>query len=180
MEIKIIINEGGAGRVRRGARFMDKDSRRGRKFGRRGLGGHRHGEWGHGRHEARHGGEAWREGEGQRHGCRRRAHVEGEATAREGGRVIGKLVELPDGRIRVVKRRGEGGRRHDRLGHDGERKHDGPRHERVSRHGRRHGERLERGAGARYNEEEREARRARRRLIRQIVRAIESGEFGEA
>lgn len=147
MEIKIIINAAGTGRGKR--HFMDEGRRAGRGEG-----------MGHGprvRYES------------HRHGCR---HERGEGSA-ERGRVIGKLVELPDGRVKVVRREGMetgGPRRHweyeQREGRP-HRHHEGPGH-RVRRHGRDE------------SDETRETRRERRRLAREIVRALEAGGYNKA
>ncbi len=160
MEIKIIINEAG----------MDHTPRRGAAQRRR---------WGHTP-------DAQRE-----HGQPR-------------GRVIGKLVELPDGRVKVVGHRGsdgghrgsdgghrgsDGGHRGSDGGHRGtdgghrgpDGGHRGMRGGRcaASRHeagGREQAYRAERP----HSPADREARHARRRLIREIVRALEAAEHNQA
>ncbi|MCA9868450.1 MAG: hypothetical protein KIS95_13435 [Anaerolineae bacterium] len=85
------------------------------------------------------------------------------------GRVIGKLIELPDGRVKVIGRRGPDG---SRRGPDGSRRaqchHEGS------------------GRGWAYRDEQqhslagREARRARRRLIREIAHALEAADLNKA
>lgn len=157
MEIKIIINEGNAGR---GTRHMPGEGRhrarrgdgmeRGR-FGRHGYrarGGHRH------------------EGPGRWAG-----HREPGGESAERGRVIGKLIELPDGRVKVVRREGletDGPRRH--WKHERREEHPRHRHEGPARWARRRDD----------SDEAREARRARRRLAREIVRALEESGYNKA
>lgn len=157
MEIKIIINEGNAGR---GPRHMPGEGRhrarrgdgmeRGR-FGRHGYrarGGHRH------------------EGPGRWAG-----HREPGGESAERGRVIGKLIELPDGRVKVVRREGletDGPRRH--WKHERREEHPRHRHEGPARWARRRDD----------SDEAREARRARRRLAREIVRALEESGYNKA
>ena len=106
------------------------------------------------------------------------------------GRVIGKLIELPDGRVKIVGRRGPDGNRRgpdgNRRGPDGSRR--GPD---GSRRGPEVGPRSEHrhegaGCGHAHRDErehspaDHEARRARRRLIREIVSALEAAEHNKA
>lgn len=78
------------------------------------------------------------------------------------GRVIGKLIELPDGRVKVIGRRGPDGSRRAQRHHEGS------------------------GRGWAYRDEQqhslagREARRARRRLIREIAHALEAADLNKA
>lgn len=146
MEIKIIINEAGTSRGMRQANEHGEGGRRTRR-----------GAWRGRRHAGHH--------PGERHeGMARR-----ERPA-ERGRVIGQVVELPDGRVKIISREdmetGRGPRRH-----WGE-----PRHEdRPSRHeGPGRWERRD------QSDEDRETRRARRRLAREIVRALEAGGYNKA
>lgn len=147
MEIKIIINEAGAGR---GERRMGPAGRR------------------------MHRG-SWMGGERAGHG---HGHHGGEMPS-ERGRVIGKVVEMPDGRVKII---GRGGPEmtHNSRRHGGEERQDEERRE--SRFSRRHFQGHHDGGrhGAPdAGDEGREARRARRRLAREIVRALEESGFGE-
>lgn len=87
-----------------------------------------------------------------------RPHRTGRPAAE--GRVIGRVVEMPDGRIRVV-RRGERGAE--------------PGHFCGRRPGWAEGDRPTPPAG-----DDREARRARRRFVRRVIRAIEAAEAEDA
>lgn len=142
MEIKIIINEAGTGR---GMRRFDGEGRRSRHV-RAEAGGrheghrrHRHGSWGADRREERSEG---------------RMHSERES---ERGRVVGKVIELPDGTIRVV-RKGEPGA--------------GP--------GFACGMRRPRPEAGHADDPQREARRARRRMARAIARALDEAGYNKA
>ena len=96
----------------------------------------------------------------------RREHRHDQTTH---GRVIGKLIELPDGRVKVVGRRGpDSNWRGQEVGPRGEHRHEGA--------GCGHTHRDERG----HSPADHEARRARRRLIREIVTALEAAEHNKA
>ena len=152
MEIKIIINESGPGR---GPRRLGQG---GRHMGRAGWMG---GERGHRRHADHSQG---------RHG-------DSEMPA-ERGRVIGKVVEMPDGRVKIIGRGGPEMAHRSRR-HGGEERRDEERREaRFSGRHYRHQDGGRHGAPA-ADDEGREARRARRRLAREIVRALEESGFGE-
>lgn len=155
MEIKIIINESGRGSRRLGKGRGMRNWGEGREGGPRHMGEgrrRRHGRpadrvnEGHRRFEGR-------EGRGMREwGIGSESHDGGSRRMGE-GRVIGFLVEQPDGRTRIVRKGETGGRAC------------GMRHRSVS----------DQAAG----QEERQARRARRRLARHIVRALEESGYGE-
>lgn len=162
MEIKIIINEAGRGSVGRRPRHG-----RGMPMGQRGEG------WRGGHHQRDWGADRLR---GPRHE---------EATA-GGGRVIGKLIETPDGRVRLVRRGMERDEQRHSCGHrhqHGETRHGEQRafgrSEAGSRdYGRRAHSRWAEGEGE--EGEGREAHRARRRLAREIVRALEESGYGRS
>lgn len=153
MEIKIIINEAGPGR---GPRRMGQG---GRRMGRAGWMGGEHAPRRHAdHHQGRHG--------------------DSEMPA-ERGRVIGKVVEMPDGRVKIIGRGGPEMAHRSRR-HGGEERRDEERRE--SRFSRRHYQGHHDGGhhGAPdAGDEGREARRIRRRLAREIVRALEESGFGE-
>lgn len=195
MEIKIIINEAGTSRRSGKVGFEGRgEGRRAAHRHHRPEGGERRagGRWGC-RAEGRHGEGRWShraeggQGEG-RWGHRMSSHGEGRWGAAEPQaerpRVIGKVVEMPDGSVRVIRRperEGEprGERRHRHGGHRGmghgmgHGKHEGRRG-----HGR-HGHRAEHGRAERpHSDEARQAQRARRQLAREIVRALEESGYG--
>lgn len=148
MEIKIIINEAGTGR---GMRRMGGEGRRSRRH-------------------------AWLDREHQAHrpeGHRPEGHrPEGRAGERaaEDGRVIAKVIEMPDGRVKIVSR-GEPGTGHGPRRHRGE-------GQCASRHEGR--SRWEGGHEQPETDENREARRARRHLAHEIARALEEAGYNKA
>lgn len=172
MEIKIIINESGRGSRRFGKGRGMRNWGEGRECEPRRMGEGRLG---------RHGRPVEMSIEGPRaEGRRRHAWGEGREGGHRleekvGGRVIGQLIETPDGRVRLV-RRGQG------TGEMGHRCETGGRR----RHGRgwhrQHmieSDRSRRHDAFPASDDDREARRARRTLARSIVRALEESGYGE-